>query len=150
MSLEGRGLASFSSSCRPSWLSFPHILKIAHMTSTRWTHQHFKLLRAFQLTPTTYNLLKAVEWSNKTFVGQGLQVYGLAMPLEGNHDHIRRGTHQAPSHWEPQWRYAQIHLPKNIQREVRAGSKNGSSHFPQKQQKQTDWPQWKHNKIATV
>ena len=28
-----------------------------------------------------HNLLQVVEWSNQTFVGQGLQVYGLATPL---------------------------------------------------------------------
>ena len=28
------GVASFSTSCRPGLLSFPHILKIARMTST--------------------------------------------------------------------------------------------------------------------
>ena len=35
-----RGIAIFSTSCRPGWLSFPHILKIAPMTSTHWPHQH--------------------------------------------------------------------------------------------------------------
>ena len=39
-----RGIASFSTSCRPGWLSFPHILKIARMTSTHRPHQHFELL----------------------------------------------------------------------------------------------------------
>ena len=29
-----------------------------------------------------HNLLQVVEWSNQKFVGLGLQVYGLAMPLE--------------------------------------------------------------------
>ena len=28
-----------------------------------------------------HNLLQAMEWSNQKFVGPGLQVYGLAMPL---------------------------------------------------------------------
>ena len=59
-----RGVASFSTSCRPGWLSFPHILKIVRMTSTHWSHQHL-------LTPTTYNFLQAVEWSNQEFVGPG-------------------------------------------------------------------------------
>ena len=39
-----RGVASFSTSCRPGRLSFPHILKIALMTSTHWPHQRFELL----------------------------------------------------------------------------------------------------------
>ena len=30
--IQGRGVASFWTSCRPGWLSFPHILKIARMT----------------------------------------------------------------------------------------------------------------------
>ena len=38
------GLGSFFTSCRPCWLSFPHILKIACVTSTHWPHQHFELL----------------------------------------------------------------------------------------------------------
>ena len=33
--------ASSSTSCRPGWLSFPRILKIARLTSTHWPHQHF-------------------------------------------------------------------------------------------------------------
>ena len=75
-----RGLASFSTSCRPGWLSLLHILKIAHVTSTHWPHQHFELL-AFRHTPTMHNLLQTVEWSNQKFVGPGLQVFGLATPL---------------------------------------------------------------------
>ena len=39
-----RGIVSFSTSCMPRWLSFPHILKTACMTSTHWPHQHFHLL----------------------------------------------------------------------------------------------------------
>ena len=36
---------SFSTSCRPGWLSFPHnYTEIAHMTSTHWPHQHCELL----------------------------------------------------------------------------------------------------------
>ena len=58
-----RGVASFSTSCEPGWLSFPHILKIASTTNA------------------THSLLQAVEWSNQKFVGPGLQVYRLAMPL---------------------------------------------------------------------
>ena len=37
------GVASFSTSSRPSWLSLPHILKIARMTSPHWPRQHFEL-----------------------------------------------------------------------------------------------------------
>ena len=39
-----RGVANFSTSCKTGWLSFPHIMKIARMTSTHWPHQHFELL----------------------------------------------------------------------------------------------------------
>ena len=40
-----RGIASFSTGCKPGWLSFPHILKIACMTKyMHWPHQLFKLL----------------------------------------------------------------------------------------------------------
>ena len=46
-SLTFRDVASFLASCRPGWLSFPHILKIARMTSTHWPHQHFELLCFF-------------------------------------------------------------------------------------------------------
>ena len=74
------GVASFSISTRPGWLSFPHILKIARMINPRCAPQHFELL-SFLAHPTTHNLLPAVDWSNKKFVGPGLQVYGLATPL---------------------------------------------------------------------
>ena len=43
INLKTRGIASFSISCRPGWLSFPHILRIARITSTHWLHQHFEL-----------------------------------------------------------------------------------------------------------
>ena len=65
------GVASFSTSCRPGWLSFPHILKIARKT--------LKLFSSPQ--QPAHNLLQAVEWSNQTFVAPGLRVYGLATPL---------------------------------------------------------------------
>ena len=45
----GNGIASFSTSCRPEWLSFPHILKTARMHD--W----------YALTPTTHNLLQGVD-----------------------------------------------------------------------------------------
>ena len=38
------------------------------------------------------------------------------MILEGNHDNPESGTHQAPSHREPQWKEAQI-LTKTASRE---------------------------------
>ena len=41
--LIARGVASFSTSCRPGRLSFPYILKLARMTSMHWPHQHFEL-----------------------------------------------------------------------------------------------------------
>ena len=74
------GVASFSISSRPGWLSFPHILKVSRMINPRCAPQHFELL-SFLAHPTTHNLLQAVDWSNKKFVGRGLQVYGLATPL---------------------------------------------------------------------
>ena len=44
--------------------------------------------------------------------------------LEGNHDNPESGTHQAPSHWEPQWKEAQI-LTKTVSREEGGlGAKN--------------------------
>ena len=36
------------------------------------------------LSPTTINLLQAVEWSKQRFLGPGLQVYALATPLNNN------------------------------------------------------------------
>ena len=73
-----RGEASFSTRCRPGWQSFPNILKIAHMTSMHWPHQHFEL----RDHPKMHHSLQAVEWLNKKFVGPGLSVYnGLATPL---------------------------------------------------------------------
>ena len=74
------GVASFSISSRPGWLSFPHILKVSRMINPPFAPQHFELL-SFLAHPTTHNLLQAVDWSNKKFVGRGLQVYGLATPL---------------------------------------------------------------------
>ena len=41
---------------------------------------------------------------------------GLQASLEGNHDHPDSGTHRAPSHWEPQWKEAQILIKMSIQR----------------------------------
>ena len=55
-----RRVTSFSSSCRPGWLSLPHILKIACMTRTHWPYQHFGLLSII--------LLQGVEWSKQKFV----------------------------------------------------------------------------------
>ena len=45
----------------------------------------------------------------------------LQASLKGNH--LVSGTHQAPSHWEPQWRNAQILIKTNIQRGGEAGGK---------------------------
>ena len=74
-----RGAASFSTICRPVWLSFPHILKTAGMTSltspTLWP------LKLFSSPQKTHNLLQSIEWLNQRFVGPGLQVYALATPL---------------------------------------------------------------------
>ena len=39
-----RGVASFSTSCRPGRLSFTRILQIARMTSRHLPHQDFELL----------------------------------------------------------------------------------------------------------
>ena len=69
---------SFSSSS--GRLSFPHILKIARMTSMHWPHLHFELLR-FLVYPTTHNLLPGAEWSNQNFVGPGLHT-PLVLSLE--------------------------------------------------------------------
>ena len=80
-SLTFRDVASFSTSCRPGSLSFPHILKIARMTSTHWPHQHFELLCFFSSPQQRIIYYKRVEWSNQKFVGPDLHVYGLATPL---------------------------------------------------------------------
>ena len=69
-----KGVASFSTTWRPGWRSFPRILKIARMTSTHWPHQHFELL-SFISHPNND------QWSSQKLVGPGLQVYGLATPL---------------------------------------------------------------------
>ena len=47
----------------------------------------------------------------------------LQASLKGNHDNLVSGTHQAPSHWEVQWRNAQILIKTNIQRGGEAGGK---------------------------
>ena len=47
----------------------------------------------------------------------------LQASLKGNHDNLVSGTHQAPSHWEPQWRNAQILIKTNTQRGGEAGGK---------------------------
>ena len=61
-----RGVARFSTRCRPGWLSFPHILKNAHVSSTHRPHQHFELL-SFLAHPNNalFKLIQAVEWSNQ-------------------------------------------------------------------------------------
>ena len=55
-----RGIASFFTSCRPGWLSFPHILKIARMTSLHWPHQHFELL-SFLAHPNNQHAKKVMS-----------------------------------------------------------------------------------------
>ena len=52
--------------------------------------------------------------------------------LEGNHDNPESGTLQAPSHWEPQQREAQI-LTKTASREEEGlGAKNNRNYCTQK------------------
>ena len=41
---------------------------------------------------------------------------GLQVRLGGTHDNPESGTHQATSHWEAQWKEAQILTKKSIQR----------------------------------
>ena len=65
-----RSVAFVYTSCRPVWLSFSHILKMARMTSRHWPQQHFELL-SFLAHPTMHNLLQVIVWSNQTFVGPG-------------------------------------------------------------------------------
>ena len=62
---------------RGVWLSFPYILKIACMTSTHWPDQHFHLLSFFAHP----NNEQVQSDQTKTFVGPGLQVYGMVTPL---------------------------------------------------------------------
>ena len=48
---------------------------------------------------------------------------------EGNHDNPESDTHQAPSHWEPQWKEAQI-LTKTASREEGGlGAKNNYNYY---------------------
>ena len=47
------GVASFSTNCRPGWISFAHVLKIARMASTHWPHQHFVLFSFLPLPNNT-------------------------------------------------------------------------------------------------
>ena len=44
---QGEGLSQLFDYFRPGWLSFPHILKTARMTSTHWPRQHFWALKLF-------------------------------------------------------------------------------------------------------
>ena len=74
-----RGVARFSTSCRPGWLSFPHILKNAHVTSTHWPHQHFELL-SFLAHPNNA-LFNTSGRVIKSAQGISIQVFGLATPL---------------------------------------------------------------------
>ena len=90
------GVASFSTSCRPGWLSFPHILKIARMTSTHWPHQ-----RSFSSTQQRIISYKPGVIKPKIVVGPGLQVYRLAMPLKCIFSYRRTISLQEliESHW---------------------------------------------------
>ena len=74
-----RGVARFSTRCRPGWLSFPHILKNAHVTSTHWPHQHFELL-SFLAHPNNA-LFNTSGRVIKSAQGISIQVFGLATPL---------------------------------------------------------------------
>ena len=64
---------------------------------------------------------------------------GLQASLEGNHDYPESGTHRLPSHWEPQWKEAQI-LTKTASREEEGlGAINNYNYCTQKQHEQNDW-----------
>ena len=77
-----------------------------------------KLARAYKsnLNPSTIHVDGCGEgaWWNRG---------GPQASLEGNHDNPVSGTHQAPSHWEPLWKKAQILSKKNIQSGGRVGGK---------------------------
>ena len=77
--IHTRGVASFSTSWRPGWLSFPIILEIAHMTSTQWPHQHFELL-SFLAHPNNAYYYKRLR-DKKNCGPAGLQVYALPTTL---------------------------------------------------------------------
>ena len=77
--MVARGVARFSTSCRPGWLSFPHILKNAHVTSTHRPHQHFELL-SFLAHPNNA-LFNTSGRVIKSAQGISIQVFGLATPL---------------------------------------------------------------------
>ena len=73
---------------------------------------------------------------------------GVQAILEGNHNNPESGTHQAPSHWEPQWKEAQI-LTKTASREEGGlGAKNNDNYSMQKQSEQNDWLLQKRCKIT--
>ena len=60
---------------------------------------------------------------------------------EGNHDNLVSGTHQAPSHWKPQWRNVQILTKKTWEGKGGLGAKTARKGF--KQHEENDWPQQK-------
>ena len=56
------------------------------------------------------------------------------------------GTHQAPSHWEPQWRNAQILTKKTCEGKGGLGAKTAREGF--KQHEENDWLQQKCYRAA--
>ena len=75
-----------------------------------------KFARAYKsnLNPSTIDGCGESAWWNTR---------GPQASLEDNHDNPVSGTHQAPSHWESQWKKAQILSKKNIQTGGRVGGK---------------------------
>ena len=85
MALNGnnaRGIASFSTSCRTGWLSFPLILEIVRMNHAHWPQQHFEPIIFLAHPNNAWFIIQAVEWSKLKFVGPGLLVYRLATHVD--------------------------------------------------------------------
>ena len=85
------------------------IHKIIHVPQT--IHVYFMTKVNPQLEFNTfYNLLSNQSTNTVDGCGEGAW-WNRREPqvsLEGNHEHPVSDSHQAPSHWEPQWRNAQI------------------------------------------
>ena len=119
------------------------------------------LLAAMRVTLATFtfciyqapwNLSPGVGLNPSTIDGWGEGAWrsgrGPQAILEGNHDNPESGTHQALSHWERQWREAQL-LTKTASREEGGlGAKNIHKYCTLKQRKQNDWLLRKHCKIT--
>ena len=99
-----------------------------------------------------WNLSPGVGLNPSTIDGWGEGAWrsgrGPQAILEGNHDNPESRTHQALSHWELQWREAQLLTKTESREEGGLGAKNIHKYCRLKQRKQNDWLLWKHCKIT--